>query len=102
VRGLSMSEMALLGTVELSFMRRALRWGYRTAGIEGAQRIERLSTAIALWGGLAGVLLWVAVLALHGSFGLAELGFLLGVPVLCGAILRAVGWVLQGFLQGPS
>jgi hypothetical protein len=72
------------------------------AGIEGAKRIERLGTAIALWGGLAGVLFWVAMLLLSGSFGLAELGFLLGVPVLCGVILRAVGWVLQGFLQRPS
>jgi hypothetical protein len=72
------------------------------AGIEGAKRIERLGSAIALWGGLAGVLLWVAVLLLRGSLGLAELGLLLGVPVLCGVMLRAVGWVWQGFLQRPS
>jgi len=50
-----------------------MRWEYRMAGIEGAKRIERLGTAIALWGGLVGVLLWVAVLVLHVSFGLAEL-----------------------------
>ena len=38
--------------------------------------IERLGTAIALWGGLVGVLLWVAVLVLHVSFGLGRaLGF---------------------------
>jgi hypothetical protein len=72
------------------------------AGIEGAKRIERLGTAIALWGGLAGVLFWVAVFLLRGSFGLAELGLLLGVPVLSGVTLRAVRWVLQGFLQRPS
>jgi len=72
------------------------------AGIEGAKRIERLGTAIALWGGLAGVLFWVAVFLLRGSLGLAELGLLLGVPVLSGVTLRAVSWVLQGFLQRPS
>jgi hypothetical protein len=64
------------------------------AGMAGTKPLERVGTAIALWGGLAGVLLWVAVLMLRGDNGLVELGFLLGVPVSCGLILRAVGRTL--------
>jgi hypothetical protein len=43
------------------------------AGIEGAKRIERLGTAIALWVGLAGVLFWVAVLWLRVQIARGEL-----------------------------
>jgi hypothetical protein len=64
------------------------------AEMAGTKPIEKLGAAVALSGGLAGVLLWVAVFLLRGSFGLLELGFLFGVPVLCGVALRAVGRVL--------
>jgi hypothetical protein len=65
---------------------------------EGMKRIEKLGTAITLWGGLAGLLIWCAVLFIRGSFGLGELLFMVGVPVICGATLRLFVWIAEGFL----
>ena len=56
--------------------------------IRGNKRIEKLGNAIAVWGGLAGMSLWIATFYLRGSFGLAELLVSLGMPVVCGAALR--------------
>lgn len=58
------------------------------AGIRGNAHIEKLGNAIAVWGGLAGLLLWTAVLYLHGNNGLVELFVLLGVPLVTGGVLR--------------
>ena len=68
------------------------------AEIEGVRRIERLGKGIALWGGLAGLLLWCAVLLLRGNLGLAELLFLVGVPVCGGVTLLGCG----GFPRNTS
>jgi hypothetical protein len=64
------------------------------AGIAINQRIDTLGAAIVLRGGLAGILLWIAILLLRGSFGLVELGVLAGLPVFFGVTLRAVARVV--------
>jgi len=58
------------------------------SGIRENARIEKLGNAIALWGGLLGLIIWLALLLLHGNVGLPEFFFLLGIPVVVGGVLR--------------
>lgn len=73
------------------------------ATIEGIRRIRRLGSAIALWGGMAGLLLWCAILFGRGGFGIVELVIMAGFPVLFGGMIRVICWVLEGFAaERPS
>lgn len=67
------------------------------AGIEGVRRIKSLGSWIAVGGGAIGILLWAMALAAHKA-GLGELFVMLGFPVVLGALVRLVGWVIEGFV----
>ena len=68
---------------------------------EGLRRIERLGSLIAVRGGLAGLLIWCSVLFVRHSFGIGELVFLMGIPLLFGGMLRVIAWIVAGFTAGP-
>ncbi len=68
---------------------------------EGLERIKRAGTAIALWGGLAGFLLWVLLFIILGRMGLPELVLTVGFPVCFGVALRVIIWISEGFLAPP-
>ena len=75
------------------------------SAIEGIRRIEKLGTGIALWGSLAGLLLWCVFFFIRSrmglNVGLMELLYLVAVPICTGVTLRIVGWVVEGFLATP-
>jgi hypothetical protein len=71
------------------------------SAIEGLRR-KRLGSLIAIWGSLAGLLAWCSVFFVRHSFGIGELVFLVGIPLLFGGMLRVIAWVVVGFAAGPD
>ena len=67
---------------------------------ESLRWMERLGKAVAVWGGLVGLMIWCAVYVVRGGFGLVELVSLIGIPILLGLMVRVIGWVVEGSARG--
>jgi hypothetical protein len=71
---------------------------------EGTLRIHMLGKRLMLFGSLAGIALWVLMSILNGGGGLAELFILVAAPLVCGATLWLIAWIVEGFMtsSGPE
>ncbi len=69
---------------------------------EGTHRIHLLAKRIMLFGSLAGIALWVIRLVLKGGGSLAELFMLAATPLVCGATLWLIAWIVEGFMTSSG
>jgi hypothetical protein len=72
------------------------------AAPDGVARLYLLARRITFWGFLAGLALWLLGFVLV-RLGFGELILLLVVPLILGAILWAIAWIVEGFaLRGKG
>lgn len=76
------------------------------AALEGARRVKRLGTLIALFGSILMFLIWAGGVY-QNKVGGGELVLMLAAPLALGAGIRTLGWLLEGFFlptgeNGPS
>ena len=69
---------------------------------EGTRRIHVLAKRIMLYGALAGVALWVLMFILKGGGALAELVLLAAAPLVFGATLWLIAWIVDGFMTSSG
>lgn len=69
---------------------------------EGTRRIHVLAKRIMLYGALAGVALWVLMFILKGGGALAELVLLAAAPLVFGAALWLIAWIVDGFMTSSG
>jgi hypothetical protein len=68
---------------------------------EGISRLYWLANRVALVGSLGGTILWVTMFYLRGNAGFVELLVFILIPMLLAVLIRALAWVLAGFLLPP-
>lgn len=67
------------------------------AVVEGARRVRRLGTCIAIFGSVLMFLIWAAGVY-QNKVGGGELVLMLAAPLALGGVIRIVAWLLEGFL----
>jgi len=65
-------------------------------------RIHLLAKRFMYFGSIAGIALWVLMFILKGGGGLADLFVLIAAPLVCGAILWLIAWIVEGFLASSG
>lgn len=73
--------------------------------MEGVRRLDLVGRRIILYGGGAGLGLWLLLLlATMGrvSLGLREGIVLVGFPLLFGGAVRVIAWIAEGFVLPPE
>jgi hypothetical protein len=68
------------------------------AATHGCERLFLVAKRVVQFGVPLGLAAWIALWFVLGSLGLPELFVLMGAPLLIGATIWFIAWIVEGFM----